>query len=152
MVVCPMCEHQQEFGLECEVCGKELANLGALGAPPVSADRMDGLELNRVEPVGDVPFSAMIDLERHHIDAVATPAIAAERKCRYCQNVQAAGAVCDKCGMRLPRIVGASSVMPSTAAVAQESHMVRCRACGIQTAAGALCTDCGQPVPSGIDQ
>ncbi len=41
MIVCPVCEHAQAQGAECEVCGKELAS-GAAAIPPVPA--VEGLE------------------------------------------------------------------------------------------------------------
>lgn len=41
MTVCPVCEHPQESGAECEVCGKRFAP-GTLPVPPVP--RMEGLE------------------------------------------------------------------------------------------------------------
>jgi hypothetical protein len=41
MIVCPVCEHAQPHGGECEVCGKRLA-----GPPPPAAaiERVEGLE------------------------------------------------------------------------------------------------------------
>lgn len=41
-MICPVCEHQQEFGVECEVCGKVLGGLGDLGPPPVRIERVEG--------------------------------------------------------------------------------------------------------------
>lgn len=41
MIVCPVCEHPQESGAECEVCGKRFAP-GSLPVPPVA--RMAELE------------------------------------------------------------------------------------------------------------
>lgn len=41
MIVCPVCEHPQETGAECEVCGKRFAP-GSLPVAPVAP--MEGLE------------------------------------------------------------------------------------------------------------
>ncbi len=41
MIVCPVCEHQQAQGAECEVCGRTLARGGA-AVPPIPA--VEGLE------------------------------------------------------------------------------------------------------------
>jgi hypothetical protein len=58
MIVCPVCEHPQAQGAECEVCGKRFARGGA-GVPPVPA--IEGLEQTRhagvaprVEPLPDL--------------------------------------------------------------------------------------------------
>ncbi len=48
MIVCPVCEHPQQSGSECEVCGKRFAP----GALPVAAVvPMEGLEVTSYGPV-----------------------------------------------------------------------------------------------------
>ncbi len=42
MIVCPVCEHAQERGAECEVCGKALLVRGAAAIPEVAP--VEGLE------------------------------------------------------------------------------------------------------------
>jgi hypothetical protein len=54
MIVCPVCEHPQETGAECEVCGKRFAP-GAIRVPPVAP--MEGLESTSVGAVEFDPFS-----------------------------------------------------------------------------------------------
>jgi hypothetical protein len=50
MIVCPVCEHTQPFGRECEVCGKALGPAGAGGSESPflvslsNHERLDGLE------------------------------------------------------------------------------------------------------------
>ncbi|HET8539240.1 MAG TPA: hypothetical protein VFL83_05155 [Anaeromyxobacter sp.] len=44
MIVCPVCDHAQPQGGECEVCGKRLVT-GPAGIPPVAP--VEGLELTR---------------------------------------------------------------------------------------------------------
>lgn len=63
MIACPVCEHQQAFGVECEVCGKDLGDLGGLGPPPVSAQKLEGLELTVPERVGEVAVDRVGELE-----------------------------------------------------------------------------------------
>lgn len=69
MIVCPVCEHQQSFGVECEVCGKDLGALGDLGPPPVPTLPVDGLEVTVPERVGDVPVERFGELEVNQLPA-----------------------------------------------------------------------------------
>jgi len=62
-VICPVCEHSQEFGVECEVCGKDLGGLGDLGAPPSAAQVVEGLEATIGERVGEVAVERVGELE-----------------------------------------------------------------------------------------
>ncbi len=61
MIVCPICEHQQAQGAECEVCGKRLlTGVAAVAATPVVP--VDGLEPTLHAPIdaGDV---VLVELE-----------------------------------------------------------------------------------------
>lgn len=75
MITCPLCEHQQAFGFECEVCGKELGGLSALGPPPAREERLEGLEPNAGPPAGEVPVAPLEGLEpgRFQEAALAPP-------------------------------------------------------------------------------
>jgi hypothetical protein len=60
MVVCPLCEHAQAGGTECEVCGRRLpAGSPAEGAIPL----LDGLEPTRAPAAGVPPPAAFPELE-----------------------------------------------------------------------------------------
>ncbi len=59
MIVCPVCEHAQAQGGECEVCGKRLAE-GPAGALAVAA--VEGLEPTRVAGV-EIPVERLGELE-----------------------------------------------------------------------------------------
>jgi hypothetical protein len=59
MIVCPVCEHAQPQGGECEVCGKRLVE-GSAGNAAVSP--LDGLEPTRVDDV-DAPVERIGGLE-----------------------------------------------------------------------------------------
>ncbi len=55
MIVCPVCEHQQVQGADCEVCGKRLLT-GAAAVAAMPPDPVDGLEPTRhaASDAGDV--------------------------------------------------------------------------------------------------
>jgi hypothetical protein len=63
MITCPVCEHQQDHGFECEVCGKDLGGLGSLGAPPAREERLEGLESSAAEAAPEVPVELLPGLE-----------------------------------------------------------------------------------------
>lgn len=59
MIVCPVCEHAQPQGAECEVCGRRFA--AAVVAPPLAP--LEGLETNQL-PAGAAPEpAAFLELE-----------------------------------------------------------------------------------------
>ena len=62
MIVCPVCEHAQASGAECDVCGRRLV-FGPAGIPAVAP--FDGLEQTRADAV-DAPEATMPELERTH--------------------------------------------------------------------------------------
>ncbi len=185
-MICPLCEHQQDFGVECDVCGKDLGGLDALGPPPVALQVVEGLEATIGERVGEVALDAVTDLEvttfsvgevavgsmtdmertenapvgamvaervpdmtddRAADDGARTAAPTGAVTCRYCRNEQAEGLLCEKCGMRLPKVaMPVIAASPSRRARAPES--VRCRACGAPAKTGQRCTECGQEQPA----
>src|SRR5262245_5775153 len=79
MTVCPVCEHQQQLGLECEVCGKDLsalAGLSGLAPPPVTVQKVPELEVTVPDRVGDVRVERFADLE---VNTYANVQVAPER-------------------------------------------------------------------------
>lgn len=186
MVICPVCEHQQDFGVECDVCGKALGGLDGLAPPPVSAPRLADLEVTGYAPAGEVAVAPEAALEvtshaptgavaapppqeleatsagpvgevavprledltqdRAVDDGVRTGAPAGPVTCRYCRHVQAAGALCDRCGMKLPTIIVVPGG-PASGARGGVAVKTRCRTCGAPATAGQRCGDCGREVP-----
>src|SRR5262245_33489977 len=73
MIVCPVCEHAQALGTECEVCGKRLAR--GPSAADLALPRVPDLEPTSHAPI-DAPEQRLPELEatRH----AAAPAVAAE--------------------------------------------------------------------------
>ena len=60
MIVCPVCEHPQAQGAECEVCGKRL--VAGLAEADLAIPPVDGLEPTRAA-AADAPEIPMVDLE-----------------------------------------------------------------------------------------
>lgn len=189
MSVCPVCEHHQDFGLECEVCGKDLGDLGGLGPPPVAQERVEGLEVTVPDRVGEVLVDRVGELEATQFAAGQGPVIAdvmpdldmgrsanvgnvaveriadlAEDRavddgvrtaaptgavmCRYCRNVQAAGLICNTCGMRLPKSAAPPPpAQATTSKVVYSRGDVRCKACGAPATPGQRCSECGALAP-----
>jgi hypothetical protein len=79
MIVCPVCEHPQAQGSECEVCGKQLARAPAPAAPVAplpeiertaftAAPELPGVALDGLETTGwksgpDLPAVKLVDVE-----------------------------------------------------------------------------------------
>ena len=183
MIICPVCEHQQAQGDECENCGKKLAVAPAAAAaapvarlpdleltrvagpaqvavaplPELEATRMAGpaqvavapvpeLETTRQAQVAAVQVAPVQDLEltRAPADGQRTAAPTGAVVCRYCRNVQASGLLCDKCGMRLPRVRATeASAKPAARKGGGDPQWVRCSKCNTPTQTGRACTTCG---------
>lgn len=78
MVVCPVCEHPQAVGEDCQVCGRRLSGPGVV---PLPFDRVPGLEPTRLDPGGEAPPQLVADLEptQHPAAALAAaPAVELE--------------------------------------------------------------------------
>jgi len=90
MILCPVCEHPQEQGDECDNCGKKLvarpeatvatapipeleATQVALKGLPVQAERLAELELTSLPGGPDLPEQPVPDLEMTRMQAVGTP-------------------------------------------------------------------------------
>jgi hypothetical protein len=75
MIVCPVCEHQQEAGSECQVCGRHLVEGRGTDAPVAP---LEGLELTTLDPVAApaLPAEPMAGLEVTRFDAVEAPLLA----------------------------------------------------------------------------
>jgi hypothetical protein len=151
MIVCPVCEHAQAQGAECEVCGR---SFGRAAVRPLVAP-LEGMETSRLPAGADVATSPLLGLESTAmapVDADAPPFPGLERTaaaipgdgptpfpaqvvCRYCRTPAAPGQrLCGRCGMRLPVI--------ASAAPAPEAESPRVCSCGTPVS-GALCPSCG---------
>lgn len=69
MAICPLCEHAQATGDECQVCGHKLTGPGTEIAPVAP---LAGLEPTRMEAV-EIAAETVPDLEPTRMEAVAVP-------------------------------------------------------------------------------
>lgn len=160
MIRCPLCETVQPPSPECTVCGKRFSSAPAGGEapagtlvdmsptrlealPPMSVAPMEGLERTALEgaPVG---LSTPIPTAPPAAPVVATGPI----PCRYCQHVQATGLLCDRCGMRLPRIKP-STASASDAFARPSEGWGRCSRCRLPGRLSAACSECGGAMTGG---
>ncbi len=143
MTTCPVCEHQQVEGAECEVCGRSLRALGAveievtplegleptLAAPeaaPAAAPAMAELEPTLQASAGEVPLEPVPELE---------PTSAAP--------VEAAG--------ELVPDLEPTSAPASTDAPTELPLFLVCRYCRTPAGPGErICGRCGMQLPGGL--
>jgi hypothetical protein len=184
MIICPVCEHQQAQGAECEVCGKKLIATGPLvvavaplaeleqtqlagGRAPVPVAAIPDLELTAQQAVPAVPVQAMPDMDtgraaaalnvmvapipdvdtgRAASDGHRTAAPVGPVVCRYCRNVAESGAVCNFCGMRLPKVRLAQPQV--VASLPKSGERTSCPKCHSPAYAGRACVTCSTMVPA----
>jgi hypothetical protein len=68
MIVCPVCEHPQSQGTECEVCGKQLAPPRAVAVPVAP---LAELEVTSHPVATQVAPAPLLELERTQLPAAA---------------------------------------------------------------------------------
>ncbi|GEM_PF-6258860 len=149
MIICPLCEHIQERGLYCDVCGKAfpVRSVSDLDIPP-----MPGLETTNM---GDMDLTAAGALPQGPSigsgvqagqSGMTASGEAPQTRCRACGQIQPAGQIsCERCGTRLPRFLSEEKdeARPGEAE-ADENAPVVCRQCGVRARpAGGLCPVCG---------
>lgn len=126
---------------------------------PVQAQPMPELEQTRAARVGEVAVAGIAELERTHVDAVPEVAVlpvldldtgraeddgvrtqlpVGKVVCRYCRNEQASGAICERCGMRLPKVAATPVVM-----LPGDEEYTLCSDCGTRGLVGKRCPGCG---------
>jgi hypothetical protein len=172
MVVCPVCEHQQAAGDECQRCGRKLTGPGVV---PLPVEPLPGLEATRLGDGGGVAVAPIPDLElTHHRPAAAEAAPALELEPTRAAPVRVSAEVvpdleparaetipgdgptrrpailvCRYCRTENPP--GETSCLrcgmrlppwEAPAPVADAAAPARCPACGTLNA-GEICTGCG---------
>jgi ribosomal protein L32 len=165
--VCDVCGRELAAAAKVDVPIVKLPDLeGTLvegGRAPVVVAPIADLEATRSEAVGAVQTVALQELERTAAEAVGAVQVAALSDldqtryvdtdartavptgavtCRYCKNVQAQGAICDRCGMKLPKV-------SATPQAASAEGQVTCTDCGTPGAPGRPCRACGARIPAG---
>lgn len=113
--------------------------------PDLPAQQLAELDRHQIAPAGAVAVEAVPDLDRgREKDDGERTQVSDQITCRYCRNVQAQGALCDKCGMRLPKLAGAAS---GKGAAADGVALVVC-GCGAKAILGRRCGSCGAKTES----
>ena len=137
MIVCPVCEHPQAQGAECEVCGKKL--LHGPGAIPV-VPPVEGLEPTRHAEV-DAGGGAMPELVPTGHGAVDAPVELAPGL----ESGRAAPV--DVPGERVPGLDHGAEGIPGDVPTAVPA-IVTCRYCRTPAAPGErVCGRCGMRLP-----
>lgn len=143
MIVCPVCEHQQAFGVECEICGKDLGDLGELGPPPAAVQAVEGLEVTIPDRVGEVPVERVGELEANaHVGGAMPVPVEVVPEL----DLGRAGEVGAVPVERMPDMQqdrapddGVRTALPTGA--------VTCRYCRNVQATGLICNNCGMRLP-----
>lgn len=140
MIVCPVCEHAQSSGAECEVCGKRFAP-GSLPVPSVPP--MEGLEVTRHGAVdlGSEAGGAMPELE----PTLAPPVDAPEETTPGVEPTRAAPVDVD--APLIPDLERQHAEIPGDAPTELPIAPV-CRYCRTPAVPGErLCSRCGMRLP-----
>lgn len=142
MIVCPLCEHRQERGYFCDVCGRDLSQ-GRSDARAVAV--LPGLEVTALGG-GEAAVQPLPGLERHRVDddlratrppSTSTNATAFQPPAGEPQTLDALVA-------RLFEEEAASRTDRGTASAARPEERQPCRSCGhVQQGAGPMCERCG---------
>ena len=159
MVICPVCEHAQDGGGECQVCGKRFEHPGAdepriARLPDLEPTVLEPRAAANVDPVPDLeptshqagsaggaPVEVASWIERTSLPAegASTPDLLAAAVCRYCRTPASPGDVfCGGCGLKLPFHARATALA--------DPPLRRCRFCGV-SGAGDACPSCGALFP-----
>ena len=138
MIVCPVCEHQQSQGAECEVCGKKLVH-GAAAIPRVAA--VEGLE-----PTGH----AAVDAPPERVPGLEPTGHAAAGEVQGTVPDMESGraAPVDVEAPTIPGVERVTDGVPGAGPPVIPS-MVVCRYCRTTAMPGErICTRCGMRLPS----
>lgn len=140
MIVCPVCEHPQQSGSECDVCGKRFAP-GTLPQPPVTP--VEGLEVTSHAPV-DLGFETVGPIPELE-PTLAAPVDAPEEATPFIEPTRAAPVDVD--AAMIPDIERQAAEIPGDAPT-QLPLATICRYCRTPAVPGErLCSRCGMRLP-----
>lgn len=139
MIVCPVCEHQQPQGAECEVCGKKILH-GAAAIPQVPP--IEGLEATRhAEVDAGEERLAGIELTRHDAIGEVAPDVTPGME-------ETRAAPVDVTVAPVPDVERTAEAIPGDARTAPPAFVV-CRYCRTTAMPGErLCARCGMRLPA----
>ncbi len=138
MIVCPVCEHPQAQGGECEVCGKRLVE-GPAGNPAVAP--LEGLEVTRHPAAAEAGVERVGELEptAHAVGADAPPEPVLVEPTRL--------APVDVAAEALPDLERVGEQIPGDAPTEVPLFPV-CRYCRTEAMPGErVCARCGMRLP-----
>lgn len=139
MIVCPVCEHQQALGEECQVCGRKLYGPGVV---PLPVEPLPGLEGTSHGDAGPAPAAVVPDLEPTLHPAAAAPAAPAlELEPTRAAPVQVAAEA-------VPGLEGTmADPIPGDGPTARPATLT-CRYCRTENPPSeAICGRCGMRLP-----
>ena len=115
-------------------------------AGEVASAPIPDFEKTAADKIGEINVLPIDDMSEDRVpdDGVRTAIQAGPLTCRYCKNVQAEGSICEKCGMKLPKVAVAKVVDPKKKKL---EVWTRCRSCAAPALGGTNCSECGRAVP-----
>jgi len=139
MITCPVCEHQQQSGAECENCGKQFSTR----APPVEVQRLPELEQTLiVDPRLRVDAAPMAELEATRLRG--GPDLPAQQVPELeMTSMASAGNVAVE---KLPELDLARAEDDGVRTAAPTGPLT-CRYCHNVQAEGLVCEKCGMRLP-----
>jgi hypothetical protein len=143
MIVCPVCEHPQAQGAECEVCGKRL--VAGPSAADLAIPTVEGLEPTLLSPV-DAPADRVPELEPTLLHTAAATAAAAALDVTPDLEATRAPPV-DVQVSPVPDVERTAMEIPGDAPTAVPAFAT-CRYCRTPAMPGErICSRCGMRVP-----
>src|SRR5512142_3281888 len=141
MVVCPLCEHAQERGTECEVCGRPLLAAAELAAPVPT--------IPELEPTFAAPLGALEVAERvPDLEVTAHAPVAAPGGGPFPDLEPSAAPPVDVTSAPIPDLERGLEGLPSDAPTPFPALVV-CRYCRTEAQLGEkLCSRCGMRLPT----
>jgi hypothetical protein len=140
MVVCPLCEHPQADGTECEVCGR---GLPAAPTSETAIPLIEGLEPTLAVPGQDLPVAMVPDLEvtAHAPTGAPSPELVPDLERTPADPV-------DVTVEPMAGVDRAMDGLPDEAATPYPAVVV-CRYCRTEAALGErICSRCGMRLPT----
>jgi methionyl-tRNA synthetase len=121
----------------------ELELTAQRSGPDLPGMAFPDLERTQRPPADEVPILPMdeIELGRAEDDGQRTAVPTGQVTCRYCRHVQADGAICEACGMRLPRV--AAPAEKAARPGLDDDVWGVCPKCGSRAKVGRRCGECG---------
>ncbi|MET0403079.1 MAG: hypothetical protein ABW123_11780 [Cystobacter sp.] len=118
--------------------------------PAVAVQPVAELDTGRALAAGNVAVAPIQDMDtgRALSDGTRTAAPSGPIVCRYCRTPQASGLICERCGMRLPKLRQTAPEPAAGSGLVAAGEWTKCTKCHTHTRAGRACVSCGTAVPS----